>query len=317
MDRDVWVRTVEAIDRAVRAEPWPRGRRRPTYPDRLIARMYFWGVGHDRPPSWAAADRAHCGGPFRPRGKLPSVSQFNRRVAEDHTQAILRRVQDDLARPGLPSPVYTLDGKALPVGPVSKDPDAGRGRVSGGWAKGYKLHAAVAEDGRIVCWSVMPLNVDEKVVAAELVARLPPPCGPDDLVLADSNYDSAELSAQCAAAGRPLLTPLRAQQRVKPAGHHPVTLRQMGPARRATVAAWRDHPDLCRFVLKGRVGIERNFSTLTCGGGGLGPLPAWVRTLARVRRWVGAKIALYHARLELRRARERQQQQGHEVRVVA
>jgi len=303
MDRDVWARVDEAIDRAVRAEPWPRGRRRPTYPDRQILRMYFWSAGHDRPPSWAV-DRANYGGPFRPR-KLPSRSQFNRRLAEDHTQRILQRVQDELARPGLPSPVYTLDGKALPVGPVSKDPDAGRGKASGGWAKGYKLHAAVAEDGRIVCWSVMPLNVDEKVVAAELVARLPPVCGADDLVLADSNYDSADLSAQCAADGRPLLTPLRAQQRVKPEGHHPVTLRQMGPARRATVAAWRDHPALCRFVLKSRVGIERNFSTLTCGGGGLGPLPAWVRTLARVRRWVGAKIALYHARLDVRRARGR------------
>jgi len=317
----------EAIDRAVRAEP--RRPRRPTYPDRLILRMYFWSAGHDRPPSWAV-DRANYGGPFRPR-KLPSRSQFNRRLAEDHTQRILQRVQDELARPGLPSPVYTLDGKALPVGPVSKDPDAGRGKASGGWAKGYKLHAAVAEDGRIVCWSVMPLNVDEKVVAAELVARLPPVCGADDLVLADSNYDSADLSAQCAADGRPLLTPLRAQQRVKPEGHHPVTLRQMGPARRATVAAWRDHPALCRFVLKSRVGIERNFSTLTCGGGGLGPLPAWVRTLARVRRWVGAKIALYHARLEVRQAREAERQrrreaepaaepqrpQEHEVRAVA
>lgn len=57
-------------------------------------------------------------------------------------------------------------------------------------------------------------------------------------------------------------------------------------------------------MLKDRGGIERNFSTLTCGGGGLGPLPAWVRSLARVRRWVGAKIALYHARLQLRREQE-------------
>jgi len=329
MDRDVWRRTTEAIDRAVRAEPWPAGRRRPTYPDRLILRMSFWSAAHDRPASWAA-DRANYNTLFRPR-KLPSVSQLNRRLAEDHTQRVLQRVQDELARPGRPSPVYTLDGKALPVGPVSKDPDAGRGKVSGGWAKGYKLHAAVAEDGRIVCWSVMPLNVDEKVVAAELVAGLPPVCGADDLVLADSNYDSADLSTQCAADGRPLLTPLRAQQRVKPEGHHPVTLRQMGPARRATVAAWRDHPALCRYVLKARVGIERNFSTLTCGGGGLGPLPAWVRTLARVRRWVGAKIALYHARLEVRQAREAERQrrreaepaaepqrpQEHEVRAVA
>ncbi len=169
----------------------------------------------------------------------------------------------------------------------------------------------MAADGRIVVWSVMPLDWDEKVIAAELLARLPPPAGPDELVLADGNYDSALLSAPCAAAGRPLLSPLRARQRVKPGpdgrpAHHPATLRHMGPARRATVAAWHDHPALCRYVLKARTGIERNVSTLTCGGGGggLGPLPAWVRSLARVRRWVGAKIALYHARLELRAEHE-------------
>jgi IS5 family transposase len=310
MDRDIWVRTAAAIDGAVRAEGRPPGRRC-KYSDRLIARMYFWAVGHDRPSSWAA-DPARYGAVFRPR-KLPGVSQFNRRVAAGRMQGILQRVHDGLAA-GPPSPVHKLDGKAVTVSPVSKDRDAGRGKVSGGWAKasgtgdcpraGYKLHAAVAEGGRIVVWSVMPLNVDEKLVAAELLDRLPPPLGADDLVLADSNYDSADLSARCAAAGRPLLTPLRAQQRVGPQGHSASALTNMGPARRATVAAWRDRPDLCRFVLKDRGGIERNFSTLTCGGGGLGPLPAWVRSLARVRRWVGAKIALYHARLQLRREQE-------------
>jgi hypothetical protein len=37
---------------------------------------------------------------------------------------------------------------------------------------------------------------------------------------------------------------------------------------------------------------------LVCTAGGLGTaLPPWVRTLARVRRWVGAKIVMYNARL--------------------
>jgi hypothetical protein len=35
-------------------------------------------------------------------------------------------------------------------------------------------------------------------------------------------------------------------------------------------------------------------------GGGLGPLPAWIRRLERTRRWVGCKIVLYHARLQWR-----------------
>ena len=51
-------------------------------------------------------------------------------------------------------------------------------------------------------------------------------------------------------------------------------------------------------MLKARDEVERAFGVLTSTAGGLGPLPAWVRTLGRVRRWVGAKIILYNARLQ-------------------
>jgi hypothetical protein len=54
-----------------------------------------------------------------------------------------------------------------------------------------------------------------------------------------------------------------------------------------------------RFVFKARQEIERVFGVLTCTAGGLSNLPAWVRGLARVRRWVGVKIVLYNARLAL------------------
>lgn len=64
--------------------------------------------------------------------------------------------------------------------------------------------------------------------------------------------------------------------------------------------AWDERPSLTRYVLKARDEVERVFGTLTCAAGGLGALPAWVRTLGRVRRWVGAKIVLYNARLALR-----------------
>ena len=43
--------------------------------------------------------------------------------------------------------------------------------------------------------------------------------------------------------------------------------------------------------------IERVFGVLCCTAGGVGALPSWVRTLERMRRWVGAKIVLYNARL--------------------
>jgi hypothetical protein len=276
--------------------------RNPRFADALIVAMYLWTVWHDRPLCWAA-DRSHYGLLFRPR-KLPSVSQFTRRVKTDSVRLILQAVHEDLACTHLSSPVAYLDGKPLTVSPVSKDRQAKRGRVSGGFAKGYKLHAYVSEDGRIAMWSVMPLNVAEQTVAMALMTHAaentPHLLAP--LTMADSNYDSAQLHKLLASVNSQLelLTPLKGQKRVKGGTHHPVTLRQMGPERRKLVATWKADAGLCRHVLRDRDDIERTFGILTCTAGGLGPLPAWVRTLERVRRWVGGKIALHHARLQVR-----------------
>jgi hypothetical protein len=74
----------------------------------------------------------------------------------------------------------------------------------------------------------------------------------------------------------------------------------MGPARREHIKVSAAQPDIMRYVLAGRTEIERVFSALCGAGGGLGPLPSWVRRLQRTTRWVGCKIALYHARLQCR-----------------
>lgn len=63
---------------------------------------------------------------------------------------------------------------------------------------------------------------------------------------------------------------------------------------------WRDRPELAKRVYDKRGRIERIFSSLTSFGGGLAPLPAWVRRIARVRRWVTAKVVIYNARVLLR-----------------
>jgi hypothetical protein len=298
MDHDVWDRCMNVTRLASRGVmPSVRS---PIYPDLLIVRMYFWGVHHDRPQSWAA-DPQHYHGPlFRPR-HLPSVSQFNRRIKTPSIEAILQKVHDVTAQAGQLSPVIFMDGKALPVSPVSKDPQATRGHIPGGFGKGYKLHTQVTEDLRIVCWSVTSLHVAEQTVAMEFVTQNPTP---GHMLLADSNYDSAPLYKATAQAGINYLTWLKGQKQVKAGQHHPVTLRQMGPARREAVQTWQQHAELCKFVLQMRDAIERVYSALTCYGGGLGPLPAWVRTLERVRRWVGAKIIFYHLRLRARQTAE-------------
>jgi hypothetical protein len=288
MDREIWCKVLAAIKRAARqVKPSTRC---PKFGDWLIVAMYFWTCWHDRPQCWAC-DPDHYGRLFRPR-KLPSISQFNRRLKTASVQMMLQRIHNDLARIGLATPVNFIDGKPLLVSAVSKDPDARWGYVSGGgMGKGYKLHACVTEDKRIAVWSVTPLNVHETHPAQAMCDYLPPQLD-QSLVLADGNYDDADLHKRVELTGARLVVPLRGM------AEHPVTLRQMGAARREHVTQTRDHPDLVSYVLNWRTAIERVFSTLTCHGGGLGPPPAWVRRLERITRWVGCKIALYHARLQ-------------------
>jgi hypothetical protein len=50
--------------------------------------------------------------------------------------------------------------------------------------------------------------------------------------------------------------------------------------------------DSGRSLYKVRTRMERSFGNATSFGGGLGPLPAWVRGLERVRTWVWAKLLI-------------------------
>jgi hypothetical protein len=285
MDRNDWQLILRCIKRAARQLPRMR---QCLFSDWLITAMFLWSVAHDRPMSWAC-DRVHYNGIFRPR-RLPSVSWFIRRVKSERIRLILQRVHEELAGPLTATALGYFDGKPLPVGSASKDPDAAWGHVMNGFAKGYKLHAILTEDRRIPLFCVLPLNCHE-VPAAQAMLEQAPLFSRRSLLLADGNYDAADLHKTVDRLDGRLL--------VKPRGmaEHPVTLRQMGHARRELLDTWRQYPSLCQLVYKQRIHVEGGFSNLTCYGGGLGPLPAWVRRLPRVVRWVGAKIILYHARL--------------------
>lgn len=298
MDREVWTLILNAVKHAAEQVGWGGGRRRPVYANWLIVAMYIWSVWHDRPLSWGCR-RGSYGFLFRPR-KLPSISQFTRRIKSDDCQHILQLVHDQFAQRGVMTQTVYIDGKPLTVSPVSKDRDAKRGKISGAFARGYKLYAAVNANRRIVVWSVMGLNEDEKTVARHALLPQLPPLTPDALVIADSHYDSAPLHAQVSEPlGVWLIHPLRNQQRAT-GQFRARKLRQMPWSRRELVRQWEDHAELMRFVYKARQEIERVFGVLTCTAGGLASLPAWVRHLDRVRRWVGVKIILYNARLEVR-----------------
>ena len=205
-----------------------------------------------------------------------------------------------VVRGALATPLSYFDGKPLLVSPVSKDRDAQRGRVSGGWGKGYKLHAWGTEDGRVPVFCVSGLAAGECPIA-EAMCPLLPPLPPDALVLIDTNYDDRDLHKRVNARGGAVVSRLKKQEQFPPEqGRHPVTLRQMGPGRRELLKAWAEAPGLVRHVLKGRLRIENTFSRVTFIG--LGPLPPFVRGIGRVTRWVGGKLILYHALLRVKRA---------------
>jgi hypothetical protein len=261
-----------------------RPRRRAVYSDRLIVLMFFWAVWHDRPMCWACQPEAY-GGLFRP-GKLPSVSRFSRRLRTERCRELLSRVHELLARGKSPAPLIFIDGKAMPVSESSKDRDARTGRGGGRFSRGYRLHAVVTPDARLIRWAVTPMNTHEisaaRVLTAGRTLR--------GLVLADGNYDSGPLYQHIHQAGGSLLTPLRMHTRGAK------TLEKTCSARLEAIQAWRDQPERIGAVYRLREGVERLFANLVSFPGGLAPLPAWVRTLPRVTRWVGAKISIYHAR---------------------
>jgi hypothetical protein len=288
MDRDVWRRLVRAVCSADRRVP--RVGRRPRYTDTLILKMLLWCVWHDRPLCWACRWEHYTTG-FRPR-QVPSISQFCRRVKTPRVGQMLAAVNEYLVRRGAPPAMVMLDGKPLPLRDLTQDPEARRGHGHGGMQTGYKLHALAAADGRILRSVVHPLNVGEPNTARDLVADLPP----QTVVLADANYDSSPLYEAVRQCEGQLLTPLKG--RAKTADR----LQRMSPGRRRVLRLWATHHDLCWSLYHERGAVERIFSALTCFGGGLGPLPSWVRRLDRVRRWVTAKIAIYHARLYGRQA---------------
>lgn len=284
MSSHVWKRVyhiVYEVDRTI-----PRFGRKPRYSDARVVSMYLWSVWWDRPLLWAC-NRSNYTSWFRPRA-LPSISQFCRRIKTERCQRILEAVYKQLARTNRGTYLMFLDGKALPVGPCSQDREARPGRIPSGFARGYKLHAIATLDRRLVAWAVTPLNVSELAAGKELISQYKPQA----LLFADGAYDSGTLYDETAKHGGEFLTPLP-KEPGKPRS-------RQSKVRLAAFEHW--HTKAAQHMYQKRLTIEQCFGNAGSYGGGLGPLPFWVRTLERVRRWVGAKLLFYHARLAIREA---------------
>ena len=279
MERELW----KILYRLTRELDNPWGEWRYSTADVLAA--YYWAVAHDRPTGWSA-DPTHWPDDLRP-ALLPPQSTLSRRLRRPRTVELMTAVENHLlALIALGSYlVQIIDGKALAVSGVSKDPDAGYGRGAGGYQKGYKLHAVWGAGRMPIAWGLAPMNVSEKTMARHLIPTLPG----GGYLLADSQYDANPLYELAAETGYQLVA-----KKTKDRGRGGLGHRQQSGGRLRSIELLTTAFGV--VLWNQRNAIERYFGAWVSFGGGLGPLPAWVRRFSRVRNWVQAKILLAGAR---------------------
>lgn len=258
----------------------------------VLVAVSLWAALHDRPIAWACDARNWSTTALRP-SKLPSPSTMSRR-AYSVGVGLLRRALEDRLRRRCPDPalIARLDGKPLPVGGYSKDPDASYAYGAGMMAKGYKLHAVWSNRALPEEWEVTSLKAGEATVAGAMIPRLERHGG-GGYLLADKNYDSSRLFDEAWRVGYQMVVAIGRPN--AGTGHHyqsPQRLRCIDLMRRDCGKS-----DFGPTLYGMRTGIERAFGNATAFGGGLGPLPAWVRRLHRVRTWVWDKLLINAVRI--------------------
>jgi hypothetical protein len=129
---------------------------------------------------------------------------------------------------------------------------------------------------------VAPLNVDEVTAARGLCPQL----RGTGYLLADGKYDVNALYDLAGQHGYQLVTPLPKD---------PLGRRRQSPQRLHSIELMIR--PFGTSLYQCRIGIETSFGNATSFGGGLAPLPAWVRGLERVCTWVWAKLLINAARI--------------------
>lgn len=280
MERDLWptlyryvrVTAQEVHQKYVQIQPW------------IIVATMLWAALHDRPISWACDPRNWSTTRLKPL-RIPSEPTMSRRVDSVATGLFWRQLEQHLRQSNDPALLAFLDGKPLPVGGNSKDPDARWGRGAGGMAKGYKLHVIWSRGVLPETWEVTPLNVSEKTVAHRLIPQL----HHGGYLLADGDYDASYLYDRAFEQGYQLVAPYRQGKNPGSGGHY------QSPHRLHSIESLQH--EYGQKLYAARREIERDFGNATAFGGGLAPLPAWVRGLERVRTWVWAKLLINAARI--------------------
>ena len=279
MERELW----PIVYRELRAAARGTTQKYTHYHPWVIAAVLVWAALHDRPVCWACRPENWSTTRLRPP-ELPSPATVSRRAARTVFAVFLNRVAARLRGDGPPAWELIVDGKPLPIGRCSKDPDARAGPLG----KGYKLHAILGERCWPEAWAVTAMRDYEGAVAERLLKQV----RGKGVLLADGNYEASRLYDAAAASGYQLLA--HPDSRDTGRGH-----RYQSPHRAAALRWFAD--GLGWALYRGRGAIERAFGNAGSFGGGLGPLPNWVRRQGRVQRWVWCKLAINAARIIHRR----------------
>jgi Transposase DDE domain len=250
----------------------------------IIVAAMLWAALHDRPVCWACNPDNWSTTKLRP-ARIPSAPTMSRRVDSLTTGLFWYALERRLRATGNSGLLTFIDGKPLPIGGNSKDPDAHWGRGVGALAKGYKLHALWSTGVLPETWEVAALNTAEKEVAYRLIGQL----HGGGYLLADGEYDASYLYDRAFEQGYQLIARCRKAKKPGSGKHY------QSPHRLHSIELLQGK--FGKGLYQVRAQIERSFGNATSFGGGLAPLPAWVRGLDRVRTWVWAKLLINAVRI--------------------
>lgn len=281
MDGKLWKRLYQIV---VKYSDSRRGKYQ-QFCDREVLLWFLWAVINDRPVCWAC--QVENAPPELRTRRCPSASTLCRRLQTDSVLRLIEQIERFLTKPRVPSLCKYIDGKPLQVGHCSKDPHARHGHAG----KGYRLYLITDKNSVIYDWLVRSNNTSEVKMAKQLIPALE---GAGYLI-GDGEYDANDLFDLASNYHHQLIAP-----RARPGtgfGHC-----RHSPARFRSVAilekdAWTDN-GFGKALQDARRQIERFFGNLTSFAGGLLPLPAWVRTLPRVTRWVRGKLIINAVRIQ-------------------
>ena len=303
MEDELFQALYRLIEQEGNCRPRPPGVR---FGDGAVLAVALWAILHDRPISWACR-LCHWHGVASPPwlGGLPSPATMSRRLRTLSVQLLLERVFYRLLAAQVAVQAFCLcrriDSKPLPVGGFSKDKDARWGYATGGKYKGYKLFCCWGRSLTLPEAVVLgPLNTSDQAGGMALIDRL------DRLhqgtaggyVAADATHDTNPLHAYAGGRGLQLLTPRK--QPGTALGHRDhcrPRLRSIELLEPPPLPSARPAPRLGMELYRLRGQIERDYGQMGSFGGGLQPLPNFVRRPRRIALWVLVKLLVNAMRI--------------------